>query len=217
MRYSELMPEKVPNDLFNYHLQFLVRKGFVKKSDEGYSLDEAGVKHVADPYTEKDNPKIASLFKVNVITLVSRKNKEKIEILNQLRTSHPSFGKVGAMGGIVRKEEIVQAAAKRKLETETGLTADFRLVGMERRIMYKKGKFFSDVFFPITYSSKSSGTLRDTPFGQNFWVPIDEAIENESDPNDSIAGIRKVLLAIKNGTIDTLTFFMEETFQDNKE
>ena len=25
-RYSELWPEKVPNDLFNYHLQFLVKK-----------------------------------------------------------------------------------------------------------------------------------------------------------------------------------------------
>ena len=216
MRYSELMPEKVPNDLFNYHLQFLVKKGFVKKSDEGYSLDEAGVKHVADPDTEKDNPKIASLFKVNVITLVSRKNKGKIEILNQLRTSHPSFGKVGAMGGIVRKEEIIQAAAKRKLETETGLTADFRLVGMERRIMYKKGKFFSDVFFPIAYAENSSGTLRDTEFGKNFWVPIEEAIKNESDENDSIVGIRKVLEAIKTGTIDALPFFFDEVFQDNQ-
>ncbi len=215
LRYSELMPEKVPNDLFNYHLQFLVKKGFVKKSDDGYSLDEAGVKHVADPEIGT-KAKIASLFKVNVITIVSRKNGGKIEILNQRRTSHPSFGKIGVMGGIVRKEEIITAAAKRKLEVETGLTAEFRHVGMERRVMYKKGKFFSDVFFPITYASESTGTLRNTEFGENFWTPIDGAIKNESDKNDSIAGIRKVLEEIKAGTINSLPFFFEETFQNNQ-
>ena len=35
LRYSELWPEKVPNDLFNYHLQFLVKKGYVDKSGDG--------------------------------------------------------------------------------------------------------------------------------------------------------------------------------------
>ncbi len=95
LRYSELQPEKIPNDLFNYHLQYLVKKEFINKSDEGYSLSTKGIKHVADPYPTNDA--ITSLFK---ITIVSRIIDGKIEILNQIRKSNPSYGKVGVMGGV---------------------------------------------------------------------------------------------------------------------
>ena len=87
LRYSELMPEyRVQNDLFNYHLQFLVKKGFVEKLGkvgeyDGYTLSELGIKHVADPILS-DSKVITSLFKSNVITIVSRVVDGKIEILN---------------------------------------------------------------------------------------------------------------------------------------
>jgi hypothetical protein len=214
LRYSELQPEKVPNDLFNYHLQFLVKKEFINKTDEGYSLSTKGIKHVADPITDTNG--ITSLYKINVITIVSRINKGKIEILNQVRKSNPSFGKVGVMGGVVLKGEIIEKAAKRKLEQETGLTADFKLVGMERRIMYKDGEIFSDVMFPIAYSEKSEGELIDTKFGHNMWVSIDEAIKNnESDSYDSIESISTVLKSIKNKKINKLSLFFEESIKSN--
>src|ERR1700722_12123688 len=123
LRYTELKPKDVPNDLFNYHLQFLVKKGFVDRKEDVYCLAAAGIKHVADPDLTGENEKIASTFKVNVITLVSRIQDGKLEILNQVRTSHPSFGKIGAMGGIVRKGESLEAGPKRNLKRETGLDA----------------------------------------------------------------------------------------------
>jgi hypothetical protein len=214
LRYSELMPEEeVPNDLFNYHLQFLVKKGLVNKQDEGYSLSEYGVKLVADPYFFGSDPKISSLYKMNVITIVSRKNGKQIEILNQLRKSNPSYGKVGVMGGIVQKGEHVEAAATRKLRKETGLTAQFRIVGMERRIMYVKGELFSDILFPIAYADECSGEVKNTEYGDNMWVPIDEAITNDSAQFDSIKGIITVLEAIKAKKIKKLPFFFTEEVQ----
>ncbi|MEK7645291.1 MAG: NUDIX hydrolase [Patescibacteria group bacterium] len=213
LRYSELAPEKIPNDLFNYHLQFLVKKGLVERSDDGYSLAQSGIKHVADPHLVDEQEKIASLFKVNVITIVSRVRDGKLEILNQLRQSHPSFGKIGVMGGIVRKAEPVEKAAARKLKTETGLDADFRIVGIQRRMLYVKDELFSDVFFPIAYASSHSGELIDTEFGKNMWVPIDQAIQNESAEFDSLKAIAKVLVAISNSKIDSLPFFYEEDEQ----
>lgn len=210
LRYSELQLREIPNDLFNYHLQFLVKKGFISKSGNGYSLSEKGIKHVADPYPSSHTA-LTSLFKVNVITIVSRKVKGKIQILNQIRTSNPSYGKVGIMGGVVHKGELIESGATRKLQQETGLVAKFRLVGCERRIMYKNGELFSDVIFPITYSDKVSGELKeDTQFGHNMWVSIDEAIKNESVEFDYIQGIRTVLAAIKNGKIKNLPFFFKE-------
>jgi hypothetical protein len=214
LRYSELQPEKIPNDLFNYHLQFLVKKGFVEKTEDGYSLSHTGIKHVADPYPSNDA--ITSLFKINVITVVSRIVDGKIEILNQIRKSNPSYGKVGVMGGVVLKGELIEPAATRKLKQETGLEARFRLVGCERRIMYKSGELFSDLMFPIAYPDSFSGELKtDTDFGHNMWVPIDEAIKNESAEFDSIKSINVVLKAIKNGKIETLPFFFEENIQSD--
>ncbi|TAK57984.1 NUDIX hydrolase [Patescibacteria group bacterium] len=217
LRYSEIMPEKIANDLYNYHLQFLVKKGFVLKQDDGYALSDSGVKHVADPHLEDDALKIASLFKVNVITIVSRVVDGKIEILNQIRKSHPSYGKIGVMGGIVRKGELTTDAARRKLKTETGLDATFRVLGVERRLIYVKDKLFSDVFFPIAYADKSTGTLKvDTEFGHNMWVSIDEAIKNDSGEFDSIWNIVPVLRAIKAGEIDKMPYFYDEAIQSGE-
>ncbi len=214
LRYSDMQPEDIPNDLFNYHLQFLVKKGYVARTADGYALAEAGVKHVADPDIATEEEKIASTFKINVITIVSRMNKGAWEILNQVRKSHPSFGKVGVMGGIVRKGEALEAAAKRKLKAETGLDAHFRIVGIERRMMYRGDALFSDVVFPIAYADSYGGELEeDTEYGHNIWVGLDEAIKNESAPFDSIRKNADVLRAIREGSIGTLPFFYEEDIQ----
>ena len=214
LRYSELHPAKVPNDLFNYHLQQLVKKKFILKLGDGYTLSDKGIKYVADPYTT--NNAITSLFKINVITIVSRVVDGEIQILNQIRKSNPSYGKVGVMGGVVLKGELILSAAARKLTQETGLRAEFRLVGSERRIMYKTGELFSDLLFPIAYADSYSGDLvTDSDFGHNMWVSIDEAIQNESAVFDSIKSITIVLNAIKNGTIKDLPFFFNEEVQSD--
>mgnify|MGYP003431132126 FL=1 len=215
LKYSELWPSKIPNDLFNYHLQFLVKKGFLEKSIKGYTLSKTGIKHVADPYVQKENA-ITSLFKINVITIVSRKVNGKLEILNQIRKSNPSYGKVGIPGGVVLKGELIEPAATRKLKEETGLEADFKLVGCERRIMYKEGEIFSDLMFPIAYSEKCKGELIiDSNFGHNMWVGIDQAIKNESAEYDSLQSIVKILKVIKKGKIKSMPFLFEENIQSD--
>jgi hypothetical protein len=214
LRYSEMQPEKVPNDLYNYHLQFLVKKGLVLKLGEGYSLSELGIRHVADSNTSNDT--LNSLFKVNVITIISRVVGGKLEILNQIRKSNPSYGKVGVMGGVTLKGELIEASATRKLKQETGLEAKFKVIGCERRIMYKKGELFSDLFFPIAYADKYIGELlEDTDFGHNMWVSIDQAIKNESAEFDSIKSINIVLKALKAKKLKKLPFFFEETIQSD--
>jgi len=214
LRYSELQPERVPNDLFNYHLQYLVKRGFVDKNNDGYTLSQTGIKHVADPYVTNDS--ITSLFKMNVITIVSRITDGKIEILNQIRKSNPSYGKIGVMGGVVLKGELIEPAANRKLKQETGLNAKFKLIGCERRIMYKEGELFSDIIFPIAYAdSYEDDLIEDSDFGHNMWVSINEAIKNESSKFDSIKSITTVLKAIKDKSMDTLPFFFEENIQSD--
>jgi ADP-ribose pyrophosphatase YjhB (NUDIX family) len=215
LRYSEIQLKGIPNDLFNYHLQFLVKKGFIEKAEEGYALSSIGVKHIADAYPLNDKDKlIASLFKINVITIASRVRNGKIEILTQIRKVHPSYGKVGVMGGVVRKGELMEHAASRKFKEETGLEATFNILGMERRMLYVQDKLFSDVMFPIAYTDTCSGELiADTAYGHNEWAPLSQAIKNESTEFDHIKKIVHVLKAIKKGTVKKLPFFYSEDIQ----
>lgn len=212
LRYAELQIKDIPNDLYNYHLQFLVKKGLLDKNEDGYSLSDLGLKYIADPFAS--NHILSSQFKINVITILSRIRNNKVEILNQIRKSNPSYGKVGVMGGVVLKGESILDAATRKLNQETGLTANFKLLGCERRIMYKFNELFSDLLFPIAYSDEHSGDLIvDSEFGHNMWVPIEQAIVNESDEFDSIKSINIVLRAIVDGKLNNLAFFFDEVIK----
>ncbi len=215
LRYRDLRPVDTPNDLFNYHLKMLIAKQIVAKDSEGYRLSLKGHEYVADVFHSSDQAN--RLFKLNVITIVSRVNDGELEILTQERQSQPSYGQVGVMGGTVVKGESFADGAKRKLLQETGLLAEFKLVGFERRQLYKDDRLFSDVLFPICYaSSYQSDLLEATEFGRNYWEKIDQAVVNDSRDFDSIQAIPKVLRAIRDDAIDELPFFCDETIQRNK-
>lgn len=214
LRYSEMRSAEVANDLYNYHLKQLISKGIVEKSAQGYALSKNGLRHVADVHHTSDQAN--RLFKINVIAIVYKDINGQRMILSQIRTANPSYGKVGVMGGTILKGESVPDGARRKLLQETGVSAEFQVVGTERRIMYRDGELFSDVLFPIAVASHSSGEPVETDFGQNLWVPIDEAIANNtSDPYDSINSITTVLEAIKDDTIDSLAMFFNEIEKRN--
>lgn len=212
LKYSQLHPKNTPNDLFNYHLQFLVKKGYLKKDESKYSLSRKGIKYVAD--VQIQDPKSNQiLFKINPVMILYRKVNGKIQVLNQLRRSHPSYGKKGVPGGVIHKGESIEDGASRKFKIETGLDAKFKVAGILRRYLFTDNELFSDVIFPIAYSNKFTGEMLNTDYGENTWVSIDEAIENESAEFDSLVSIKKVLQAIKKGNITQLPFFYKEDTQ----
>ena len=215
LRYRDLRPNDTPNDLFNYHLKMLISKEIVEKDLSGYKLSPKGHEYVADVFHSNDQAN--RLFKLNVITIISRMGDDGLEILTQERHSQPSYGHIGVMGGTILKGESFTEGAKRKLLQETGLLAEFKLAGIERRQLYKNDKLFSDVLFPICYADSHEGDLEEmTEFGRNYWEKIDQAIINDTREFDSIQAIVKVLKAIQNGTVDSLPFFCDERIQRDR-
>ncbi len=213
LRYRDIKLTDISSDLYNYHLKALVQRQLIDKTTQGYSLSKTGQAYVADVYHSSD-AQLQRLFKVNVITIVSRLGSSGgIEILTQRRNSQPSHGMVDVMGGTIVKGEDAVAGACRKLHDETGLTAEFRILGIERRRLYKDSELFSDVIFPICYADNYNGELTSTEFGENFWTPIEQAITNASRPFDSIASIVTCLEAIRDGKLGALTMFYKESTQ----
>lgn len=209
MRYAQLKPDAdIPNDLYNYHLRKLVSDGLVEKTADGYRLSSRGQRHVADVHHTSDQDD--RLFKYNVLLVVAREINGALHILNQRRTAQPSYGIVGIPGGTVLKSEPLLDGAARKLKQETSLLGTFRYLGTERRVTYTGAQLFSDILFPFCLSTDASGEPTSTEFGDNFWVPVDEAIVSDSRPHDHIDYIPQVLAALRDDTLDELQGFYHE-------
>lgn len=214
LRYSELRPAEVDKDLFNYHLRELVKNGIIHKlpNKPGYQPSAKGQQRVADIIHTSDQSN--RLFKVNPLLIVADRRKDGVHILSQQRTSWPSYGIVGVPGGTIVKGEPLLDGAKRKLREETGVSADFEYVCTARRILSKSGTLFSDVIFPVCYSESWSGTPMTTEYGENFWVEIDTAIQNDSERDDRIDAIATVLTAIRDDQLDTVRGQYYEQFAE---
>ncbi|MBP6085367.1 NUDIX domain-containing protein [Candidatus Gracilibacteria bacterium] len=179
LRYGDIHPHGVDNDLFNYHLQHLVKKGLVEKIDKNYRLTGLGKYEVAEQNPLGPNGKSADQFKLNVLTVVLRQVNGQYEMLMQKRKRHPFYGTVSVMGGTVEKGELVADAAKRKLLEETGLSADFKLCGLMRQVhLDSQGVLvLEDILFHICCTDSFSGELNEHPvYGDNYWCSLDQAI-----------------------------------------
>lgn len=67
-RFRDLKPEKVDTNLFSYHLKLLQKSGYIRKTDEGYTLADKGLQYVdrvsIDKIRLRTQPKIITMLLV---------------------------------------------------------------------------------------------------------------------------------------------------------
>jgi ADP-ribose pyrophosphatase YjhB (NUDIX family)/predicted transcriptional regulator len=171
LRYSEIKPEGVENDLFNYHLQYLVKRGWVEKQDDKYAITQDGKRYAANMDARGV---IQNLFKASVALYIFAGDK----ILLQRRTRHPFFGDVTSIAGKIHLGERAEDAAARKLAEEAGLTANFRLYGVHRKTRRdSNNEVIEDTIYHIcgTHKILSGELVSKNEFGENFWDTIGNA------------------------------------------
>lgn len=199
------------NDLYNYHLQFLVKKDLVPKEGARYRLTLQGKQYVAEINPINPIGRKADLFKLNVLILVYKTSTKGIEILSQVRKRQAFYNRRGIMGGTIRKGEPVLRAAKRKLKEETGLEANFSLLGVVRKVDINENEIFSDIVFFICVASEPQGVLSPrTQCGENSWVSLSQAIidQKKSTPTKELLPLLRTLRLKKK--INSDIFFREE-------
>lgn len=117
-RFSELRPERVDSNLFQYHLQKLIRDGYVAKLERGYTLSGKGL-YYADRFSgvlkgERPQPKI---IVVNVVHNPAGK------VLLGRKPRQPFFGQYHLPAGKIHEDEELAYAARRELFEKTGIEA----------------------------------------------------------------------------------------------
>jgi hypothetical protein len=117
LRFSELKPSNLESNLFMYHLNRLIKSGFVKKTEEGYTLTQVGLAHV-DKLSMKD---LKHRVQAKVLSILAIEN-ENGKWLMLKRLHQPYIGKIGFPSGKTHYGESLLAAASRDLEEKSGLT-----------------------------------------------------------------------------------------------
>jgi 8-oxo-dGTP pyrophosphatase MutT (NUDIX family) len=171
-RFSELKDESLENDLFNYHLQYLVKEGAIEKTDNTYKLTEKGLDKIL---LIDSKGKIYEGLRVAVLVYVIQDDK----IILHTQTREPYKGEVTAgIAGKVNKGELIEDAGIRKVMEETGLKGTIKFIGVLRRIVNHPGGMIDDGFFHVCITTETQGDLvSENDFGTNSWVCFNEAIK----------------------------------------
>ena len=116
-RFSELQPDGVENNLYQYHLQRLIGSKIVAKADDGYTLTPMGYQIAAQWSTDLQSVRLQPV--VVVMNLIFN---QKGEVLVVERHKEPFINTLSPPFGKVHYEESLAEAAVRDLHEKTGIT-----------------------------------------------------------------------------------------------
>ncbi|GHU07915.1 hypothetical protein FACS189431_3250 [Alphaproteobacteria bacterium] len=180
-RFNELLKlTDLSSDHFNFHIAKLIELGYVEKVEKGvYRLTLVGKEYAnkldTDTSTIERQPKVA------VVLAIERQHDGVTEYVFQQRRKNPYYGFWGLPTGKVRWGEQITETAVRECMEETGLTADFTVVGVYHELVRVAGKgdCSEDKVFFVCRSNNASGDLvADFEGGHNEWATYDDVLKN---------------------------------------
>jgi ADP-ribose pyrophosphatase YjhB (NUDIX family)/predicted transcriptional regulator len=176
--FSELQKgTELSSDHFNFHISRLVELGLVEKRVRGlYRLTPKGKEYANKLDTE--NKTIERQPKVAVLLAVEREKAGVRELLFQERLKQPYYGYWGLPSGKIRWGETIAETADRELQEETGLTADYQILGLyhEHTFMQETGDLLEDKMFFLVHCTNTRGGLTEQfEGGHNQWMSVDQA------------------------------------------
>lgn len=214
LRYRDMKPPGIESDLYNYHLQYLVKRGYITKEKGLYYLDATAKKYLIE-FGELDRGLERRNFKMASLCVVFREGTSEPEVLYQVRGRQPMAGQRGLVGGGIRRGESATAAAQRVLKQKSGLQGDFRLLGLMRKFRFDShDQLYMDILYHLCVCTNATGELSlKNDFGEQYWVSIDEAAQIEREEVMGSSQLAEVLDQLKRTPpADLPLFYIEETY-----
>jgi predicted transcriptional regulator len=217
LRYSEIKPYNTNNDLYNYHLKELLKKGLVEKDDSNYRLSKKGWLYVESIKPLRRLGDTADRFKLYSLAILFKKDSNNALIWNRVRNRHPFYGDKGISGASVKNGETTKSALVRRLEVQTSLIVSEDVLNhaltIRKMNFLRDGDLFSDITYFIYIISEYKGELIErSEYGENMWVTLEDAIENEHNSKTQLKSLIEFLGEINTVQInDIQPRFCEES------
>lgn len=188
LSFGGLSIPEVPGNKLNYHINQLIKLGFITKERRNYSLTPKGIE-----FAGRIDTKAKDIFlqpKVGVALIVIDGN----QILLGKRKKEQAKNEIGFFTEKIRIGEEIEEACKRCLQTETGLTSSsFEFVGVQRIVDKKLNFVRLDVILNLFLVKKTSGELlKHTIESENQWYKVTELSKLENLSKGIIETIKKV-------------------------
>lgn len=167
-RYSELLhPTGLAGDIFKYHLRTLVRQKYVVKADDGaYELTAEG-KEFANRLDRRTGRELEQP-KASMLLVVRSEGK----YLAHKRTREPFRDFWGIASAPMLRGVPIRESAARELKKQTGLTAEFRTVGLQRVIDTRpNGTVLEDKLFCLLVADVAGCPAVHAWYGgESYWL-----------------------------------------------
>ncbi len=198
-RYVDMKPDgEMENNKFDFHLDQLIKAGYVVKNDKKYSLTPLGKGFANEIDSEK--LEITKQSKVSVWISCIREMDGKKQFLIGTRLKHPFFRCQGFMTAKVRYGEKIMEAAKREMREEANLTGEPELVGIKHfRVFDKKtNELLEDKFMYLLRVMSPDGELRGSEEGEFDWVNEENMRDFITKPYEDIDEFMKYVNEVNN-------------------
>ena len=160
-RFTDIRPEGLENNAFQYHLKQLLHAKLITKNDDGsYSLTGKGTGEFISSHLASEQ----RLAQAHAIFLLAVQSGEKW--LLATRKVQPQLGLTGFLHGEPVWEEPLLEAARKRLLAKSGLEADFTIKGSGYITITKEGDYSSFVHATLLHATATRGEL-DASFSHN--------------------------------------------------
>lgn len=194
-RYSELKPDGIEGNLFQYHSRDLQKQGLIDRAEEGYALTDKGKAFVANLSLTRD---MKRRVQPRVITMVIARRADQYLFFRWSR--QPYRGRVSFPSGRLGFGEDLYAAAADQLYYKSGYRADLDYLGTV--VLQNDADHIIAQVFQATNLTGKHGS--DGLTGTSFWsrledIPSDEFLSGTTQILDWVQNVeRQPLLEVIN-------------------
>ena len=175
LRFSDLQPPRIPNNVFSYHLKKLVDGGYIESSPKGYLATRKALKLVVFDIKKQRQQTTPS----TITTILVKNINGEILLIN--RDNKPFQGWYSLPSGLIHTGETLLQAAKRELFEKTTIMAtdeslrpagviDFRYVHDETGDIFVHAIAF--VYEYIYRGDVTELSDKQTKYGQLSWSTL---------------------------------------------
>lgn len=140
LRFSELKPDGMESNIFMYHLNQLIKGGYVEKFESGYRLAPMGLQYVDGISSVSLKPR----KQPKIIAIVALENQEGKWLLAE-RKIQPYIGERMFPSGKQHLGESFSEHARRELREKIGHEVSLRFRGIAEIIIYRDGQVLTQV------------------------------------------------------------------------